>query len=169
MMSRRPHLFFSALAVTLLAMTAGAPAQTPIGPWMLACIQTTTSAPMCAAEQSVGTDGSAVVLRATPIGFTIELLLGPDRGSPSSVAIYRSSQPIAQFGAGRLSYIGRDGAVRRFRLSGTNDVRHVLQAMTSATVLAVAVDYADGRSETFNLRTAESSELFAAIHQVVPF
>lgn len=169
MMSRRPHLFLSALALALVAMTAAAPAQTPIGPWTLSCIQSATSAPMCAAEQSVGTDGSAVVLRVTPIGFTVELLLGPDRGSPSSVAIYRSSQPIAHFGSGRLSYIGRNGTVRRFRLSGTNDVRHVLQAMTSATVLAIAVDYADGRSETFNLRTAETSELFTAMHEVVPF
>ena len=169
MMSPRPHLFLSALALGLVAFTAPAPAQTPIGAWELTCIEPATSSPSCTALQSVGGDGTAVVLRATTIGFTIELLLGPERGSPASVAVYRASRTIATFGSGRISYIGGNSAVRRFRLAGSSDVRNVLQAMTGASSLAIAVDYADGTSETLNLRTSNTSDLFAAMHEVVPF
>ena len=51
---------------------------------------------------------------------------------------------------------------------GTVDGR-VLSAMSDSRSLALAVEYADGTSQTYNVRTADTVDLFIAIREVVPF
>ena len=164
-----PRLAFAAIAALMLAAPQAGQAQQQVGAWRLDCGTELDGSATCTALQSLGQPGANLALRANAIGFTLELLLGPQLGSPTMVTVYRASRSVAAFPAPRIHFLGRQDDVRRFRLTDTEASRRVLSAMSDSRSLALAVEYADGTSQTYNVRTADTVDLFIAIREVVPF
>ena len=162
---------------TILALSAGwlmatalpASAQQMVGGWSLVCQQPANSGNTCAASQGLSNDATAMVVRASGIGLNLELVLGPNRGSPTDVIFYSGARQAGRFDAGQIFFSGREGDTRRFRLTGSTEVRGTLDAMLRSDSLVVSVDYATGESDSFTLQTAETISLFTAIREVVDF
>ena len=163
------RLASAVIAVLLLVAPQAGQAQQQVGAWRLDCGEALDGSATCTAIQSLGQPGANLALRANAIGFTVELLLGPQVGSPNLVTVYEGARPVAEFPASRIHFLGRENDVRRFRLTDMVGSGRVLSAMTDAAVLAFAVEYADGTSQSYPVRTADTIELYTAIREVVPF
>ena len=159
----------AAAAGLLLVTLSTAWGQTPIGPWSLTCATPANASAVCAADQALSQDGSSITLRVNQLGFTIELALSPQRGSPVEVVFYSASRPAATFPTQQIFFLGRDGDNRRFRLSGNVQAGSALDAMVRASTIPMTVEYSDGTSETFNVNTADVTALFTEMRSVVPF
>ena len=151
-----------------LPLLAGPAHAQQFGPWEVICPETGAGS-FCDVEQALADDGSTLVVKATRIGLSVELLLHPERGSLRSATALSRGRPFESFAAHQIIYLGDVAGLRRYRLTDVALTETLLSRMLRSESMGFDLDYAGDRQETLSFDPANLRQALTFVHERVPF
>ena len=151
-----------------LPLLAGSAHAQMFGAWEVICPETGAGS-FCDVEQPLADDGSTLVVKATRIGLSVELLLHPERGSLRSATVLSRGRPVGTFAAHQIVYLGEIAGLRRYRLTDLDLTENALSRMLRSDSMGFDLDYAGGQRETLSFEPANLRQALTFVHERVPF